>query len=382
MQRKIKVLQFPIASSKGGITGYALNIWKNINKDRFQFDFATMSKSLDFADELTKSGCKIYYISCYAEDNKEQFINEFKNILAEGDYDIVHLHTKQWKSILAEQAAKELGIKKIIVHAHSTGVDALDEEKRNIEIRLHNQVFEQLTEDVATDYWACSKLAADFLFGNKIPYTEIKIMPALIDLERYKFDLEIRNIYRRKYGLEDCFVIGHVGRFEYQKNHEFLIKVFSEVSKLVCSAKLLLLGTGKLMPEIKAQVEKLDIKDKVIFLGRLEGVCDWWYQVMDTFCLPSRFEGQPAVLIEAQTSYLPCIYSDSITSEATINDNVSRIPLDVDIWKEKLIELSKKENTEVRERYKDDSLKAVQNKGYNTKSGIRRIEKEYLGGIL
>lgn len=382
MQRKIKVLHFPIADSKGGITGYALNIWKNIDRVKFQFDFATMSKSLDFADELEQSGCKIHYISCYAEDNKERFVIDFKNILADGDYDIIHLHTKQWKSFLVEQVAKKLGVARIIIHAHSTNIDALDAEKRNIEIQLHNQVYEQLTENIATDYWACSKFAANFLFGNKISREKIKIMPPLIDTEKYKFDLEVRNKYRKKYGLEDCFVLGHVGRFEYQKNHEFLIKVFYEVSKLVSSARLLLLGNGKLAPEIKSQVEELGIKDKVIFLGRCEDICDWWYQVMDTFCLPSRFEGQPAVLIEAQISYLPCVYSDTITSEATIHDNVSRIPLDVDIWKKKLVALSNKKNSEIREKYKDKSLKEVQDRGYGIESGIKRIEKEYLGGIL
>ena len=120
---KIKILQFPIANSKGGITNYILQNWKYIDKTKFRFDFATMSHSLDFAEELEEQGCKIYHISCYAEDNIEKFVHEFRNILNNEDYDVVHLHTKQWKSFLVERIAKEMGIKKIIIHAHSTGID-------------------------------------------------------------------------------------------------------------------------------------------------------------------------------------------------------------------------------------------------------------------
>lgn len=112
--RKIKILQFPIANSKGGITQYILQNWKFIDKAKFEFDFATMSKSLDFENELKKTGSKIYYISCYAEDNKEKFVREFTEILSNGNYDIVHLHTKQWKSFLVERIAKEAGIKKLL----------------------------------------------------------------------------------------------------------------------------------------------------------------------------------------------------------------------------------------------------------------------------
>ena len=114
--KKIKILQFPIANSYGGITHYALENWKWMNKEQFQVDFATVT------------GSKIHYISCYAEENREQFIKEVNQILDQG-YDVVHLHTKQWKSFLVEQICEERGVPRIIVHSHSTRCDANDEEK-------------------------------------------------------------------------------------------------------------------------------------------------------------------------------------------------------------------------------------------------------------
>ena len=137
--KKIKILQFPIANSYGGITHYALENWKWMNKEQFQVDFATMSKKLDFADEITVTGSKIHYISCYAEENREQFIKEVNQILDQG-YDVVHLHTKQWKSFLVEQICEERGVPRIIVHSHSTRCDANDEEKRKRETEEHYRV--------------------------------------------------------------------------------------------------------------------------------------------------------------------------------------------------------------------------------------------------
>ena len=245
MDKKIKVLQFPIAASKGGITRYVLKNWKYIDKARFQFDFATMSKELDFADELEKEGCKVYYISCYAEENEQRFINEFREILRKGEYDIVHLHTKQWKSFHVEKLAKEAGVKKVIVHSHSSGIDTIDEHKRQTEILLHNRMKNELTEDMATDFWACSQKAAEFLFGEKIPQKRIKIMHNAIELERFRYNKTVREAVRKEFGIEDKFVVGHIGRFAYQKNHEFLIEMFAQLCEKEENAVLFLVGNRR-----------------------------------------------------------------------------------------------------------------------------------------
>lgn len=367
--KKIKVLQFPISNSKGGITQYVLQNWKYIDKSKFQFDFATMSKSLDFADELLSTGSKIFYISCYAEDNENKFIEEFRRILVEGKYDIVHLHTKQWKSFNVEKIAKEVGVNKIIVHAHSTGIDTLDDSKREKEIDLHNRILRTLTDDIATDYWACSMLAADFLFGNRIPKRQIKIMNNAIELSMFRFNNQVREAYRRKLGMSKKFVIGNVGRLAYPKNQEFLLQVIKRICRIEKDCLLLLVGTGEKENYYRQFVKDNGLENNVMFLGYRNDV-NCLLQAMDIFALPSKFEGMPIVAVEAQMSGLKCICSDAITTEIAITDNVEMIPLEVDLWKDGILKF--------REGYRrKDEFDRMKLAGYDICLQIKKIEEEY-----
>lgn len=368
--RRIKILQFPIANSNGGITHYILNNWKWMDKEKFQCDFATMSKHLDFAEEILATGSNIYYISCYAEDNREQFIQEFEHII-ENDYDVVHLHTKQWKSFLVEDICRKYHVPKVIVHSHNTGIDVPNPLKRKKEIELHEQVKTKVDESIATDFWACSEPAANFLFGKRIPREKIKIMVNAIELESFIFCEEKYEKYRKAYALEDCFLIGHVGRFEYQKNHEFLIKVFSEVCKEVENARLLLVGTGELEKDIRHMTEEMGLSSKVLFMGKRTDVSEL-LQIMDVFCLPSRFEGLGIALIEAQAMGLPSIVSDAIPKEAVVNENVKVLPLAYDIWIDEVIK--SKYSLRVKNQMR------LKQKGYDIKDQIKQVEEKYAGG--
>lgn len=324
-------MQFPLAASKGGMTRYVLGNWKWMDKTKFQCDFVTMNKHLDFEKEILLTGSKIFHISCYAEEDQEQFIKEFEEILKE-DYDVVHLHTKYWKSFLMEELCKKHHVPKVIVHAHATDIiNIADPIKKEKELRIHEQVKKKFCEELATDFWACSELAADFLFGEQIARDKIRIMPNAIEISKFTYNQKNRDFYRKKYGLENSFVIGHVGRFGYAKNHEFLLRVFNDVLKRVNHARLLLLGTGELFTEVREYARTLQIEDKILFLGRREDIYNW-YQAMDVFCLPSRMEGFPMVLVEAQAAGLPCGGSMAITQEVEISENMVRLPLLVSEW--------------------------------------------------
>lgn len=378
--KKIRILQFPVANSKGGITQYVLQNWKYIDKSLFQFDFATMSKTLSFSDQLEKEGCKIYYISCYAEQNREKFADEFRKILLEGKYDIVHLHTKQWKSFQVEQIAKEVGIKKIIVHAHSTSIDTLDKKQREIEVQLHNNVLEQLTEEVATDFWSCSLKASDFIFGDRIRKEKINFMPNAIEFSKYIYRSEIRRQYRENMGiLEDERVIGHVGRFVYSKNQEFLIEVFVELCKRNNTGKqkykLLLIGSGEREEEYKKLVYEKQLQEQVIFAGHRSDVPEL-LQAMDIFCLPSRFEGLPISLVEAQASGLSCITSDCVTTEADITGNVYYKPFNAGKWAECILKILSETHDRNHIAYKQ----MLESK-YNIENQIKDVERRYMEGI-
>jgi len=165
------------------------------------------------------------------------------------------------------------------------------------------------------------------LYGKSIDKSKrYKIIPNAVDTEKYKFDPEVRETVRKELGIEDKFVIGHIGRFVYQKNHDFLIDIFSEVYKRNDNAVLLLIGEGALLDDVKAKVHKLALDDVVYFLGARQDA-NRLYQAFDVFCLPSRYEGLPVVGVEAQIAGLPCVFSSAITKETKFTDYLTFVDL-------------------------------------------------------
>ncbi len=366
--KKLKILHFPIRNSNGGVTRSALKFWKYIDHDRFQFDFATCSPKLDFEQDIIDQGCKVHYISCYAEQDAEQFCKELREILLQG-YDVVHLNTSWWKSFYAEQVAHEVGIKKIVVHARSTSVDITDNKQREKELLIHEKYKKDFNEGIATHFLACSTEAADFMFGPQIPRDKIQILHNALDIDRYSYDETKRTNIRRKLGWENKFVLGSVGRMGYAKNHKFLVDCFYEIQKKAENAILLLVGNGELSDDIHRQVENYHICDKVVFAGAVDNTEDY-LQAMDFFALPSRFEGLPNVLIEAQTAGLICISSNSVTREAKLTDNVIFLELEKDKWVDEILRYAKGYV-----RNKVD--KQIRDAGYDIKQEIKILERIY-----
>lgn len=367
--KKIKVLHFPIRNTNGGITRSAMKYWRFIDKNKFQFDFATCSAKIDFENEILRAGCKVHYISCYAEANPEQFYEEMKNILLEGKYDAVHLNTSWWRGTLAEQAAKEIGVKVILVHARNTYIDINDEEKRQTELLNHEKCKREFDSNLATHYMACSRKAADFLFGPQIPREKIIIFHNALDVKRYSFDFSTRNIMRKKLDLGDRYVIGNVGRFVYQKNHKFLIDCFYEVVKEIPTAVLMLIGGGELEQEIRKQIAEYGIDDKVLFIGESDCV-EMYLQAMDVFAFPTRFEGLGNVLIEAQTAGLKCITSTNVPEETHITDNITYLPLEISQWVSEIMKYV--------EGYSRQNLdEQISEAGYDITKEIKVLERIY-----
>lgn len=367
--RKIKVLHMPVTNSGSGVSQYILENWRFIDKDKFCFDFVTRSKSLDFFDELIPYGSKIHYLSCSADENEPQFIKEMNTILDEG-YDVIHLHTSFWKGFLVEILAIEKGVPKIIVHSHSTMIDILDEHLRNEAIKNHNYYKGKFALEHATDFVACSNAAAEWLFGEQIPKSQIRVLNNAIDLSKYSYSVSSREKYRKLLGLNNSFVLGHIGRFVYQKNHEFLIEVFKEVHKKVQNAKLVLIGTGVLEESIKQKIKNYGLCDAVLFLGKRNDISEI-LNAFDLFILPSLFEGLPLVLIEAQASGIKSLVSENVTTEVKITPYVDFIPLNISEW----VDLIERYSIGY-EREKTDSL--IKKAGYDLKDQIKVLEQLYL----
>lgn len=372
MKNKIKVLQFPIGNSKGGITRYVMTNWKFIDKEKFQFDFATMSPKLDYEKEIVEAGCHVYHIHTYAENNPQKFKDEFCQILDDGIYDIVHLHTGRWKSTLAEEACKEIGIRKIIIHAHSTGVVSEDANERKKNLARHFEIVNSLivTEDI--ECWACSKAAAKFLFGDSVTKDKVHIMPNAIDLERYSYKYQIRNDIRKHMGWDDKYVIGHVGRFAYPKNQEFLLRLMPKLIECIPDIMLVLVGDGINIEKCRQYVFQHALSSHVIFTGYRTDTEDL-LQGFDAFMLPSEYEGVSLALLEAQAAGLLCYASDCMPRDVGVTDSINFLPLDTGIWCEAIL-ADYKMHIE-----RADNIMMMREAGYDIRSQIKKVERGYLG---
>ena len=332
---KVKVLQMPLRNNRGGIAKYILENWRFINRDKFVFDFITFEKQIDFKGELLAEGCKIHYVSCLPSQDKERFYTEIHAILDEG-YDAIHLHTSRWTGTQLEEIAMEHGVSNVIVHSHSTDISVSPQqtERFNFFSERHENIkreFSSNWKSYATNLCACSDMAARWLFGDKLADSEVIVLKNAIDVTRFVYNEAVRERYRRELDLDDCFVIGHVGRFNPIKNHKFIIRIFSETAKIIPSARLLLVGGGRSFDEINTLAQEYGIGNKTRFLGLRRDVTEIM-QAMDAFVLPSLFEGLGIVAVEAQTSGLPVFLSDRVPREVDITGECSFSPLNSGIW--------------------------------------------------
>ena len=262
--------------------------------------------------------------------------------------------------------AKKYGIPVRIAHSHCT-----DFQTQNVLKKTIGDAFKIPLKKYATDYFACSEIAGKWLFGNKIIEDQkFKIIHNAIDYDKFKFNKEIREKVRRELNFENNdIVIGHVGRFTNQKNHEFLIDVFYEIHKINYNYKMLLIGTGELEDKIKEKVKKLELSEYVIFLG-FKNDANRYMNAMDIFAFPSLYEGLGLGLIEAQANGIPCIATEkTIPSEVKINDNFKFIELDIEKWKETILK------TNIT---REDSKKKIQESNYFIEDVVKQLEEYYL----
>jgi len=372
VNRKINVLQFPIGNTKGGITRYVMTNWKFIDKDKFQFDFATMSSRLDFEKEILKAGRSVYHINTYAEMDPKKFKDDFCKMLDNGKYDIVHLHTGRWKSTLAEEACKEMGIRKIIIHAHSTGVVSEDVKEREKNLARHSEIVKKLTISENIECWACSKAAAKFLFGDSITEDKVHIMLNAIDLETYSYKSQVRENVRKNMGWEGKYVIGHVGRFAYPKNQEFLLRIMPKLIECIPNIKLVLVGDGVNLEKCREYVSQHALNDYVTFTGYRTDA-EKLLQGFDVFTLPSEYEGVSLALLEAQAAGLLCYASDCMPKDVGVTNSIKFLPLEKEMWCSHVLEDYRAH------RSRANNIEMIRNAGYDIREQIKNVERGYMG---
>ncbi len=360
VNKPIRILQIIGNVSHGGVEMVIFNYYRHINTDEIQFDFVIDEDSQDsIPQDITERGARVYPIPSYK--HIFSYIHNIRKIVSERNYNIVHSNMNTM-SVFSLFAAALGGAKVRICHSHST---AHKGEGFKNTLKYILRPFSKL---FATDYFACSEVAGRWLFGDKtFEKKQVTVIANAVDTEAFGFSEKVRDKVRANLNIERNFVIGHIGRFMYQKNHSFLIDIFNEVKKQKENSVLVLVGDGELRQETENKVAGLNLKDSVLFLGKRDDVSEL-LQAFDCFVLPSFYEGLPLVAVEAQYARLPIILSNNITQEVKINTAIQYIDLEEspEIWANEILNSNTYKN-EFTDYYK-----------FDINQQVKILEKKYL----
>jgi len=315
-----RILQITSVLNFGGIETLIMNIFRNIDRDKIVFDFLAVNEEKGaFEEEIISLGGKIYKIPSLKKSgyfkfkkNLDLFFKEHK------EYEIVHSHINAFSSIVLG-VAKTNGIKTRIAHSHTAFP-----KYPPLEIIIKNQFKKKITS-VATDFFACSKDASDWLFGKD--FKKSIIIKNGVDKHLFSFSHVQRESLRNDYNLNQKFVTINVGRFSKGKNHSFLLDIQKEISIQYPDSVLICIGKGKYKNQIIKKIKKLDLENNVILLPPQKNVYDF-LSASDVYVSPSHYEGFGNSVAEAQCNSLPCVLSNTHPKEVVISDRCVFLSLD------------------------------------------------------
>lgn len=335
-----KILVIGQSDNPGGVEAVIKRYYETVKQD-VQMDLMVFADKCYDETYYRKNNCNIFFIKSaqFREPLKykkevENFFRENKNVYSAIWFNCCDLANCGY----IMKQAKKYEIKKRIIHAHNNQL--MQTGKRRYFYLLMHEFWKYNIDRYATDFWACSMLAGEFFYKKSILKNDrFKIINNAIEVPKYHRNSEIRKSVREQLNIsDDCIVVGHVGRFQFQKNHELLVNIYNNFHKKHCNSKLLLVGQGAEADNIKNKVKTLGLENDVIFMGARDDVHEI-FQAMDVFVLPSRFEGLGIVLIEAQAAGLPCVTTKNKVPEiVNITGNVDFVDLDapVEQWVESL----------------------------------------------
>lgn len=358
-----KVLHIVGKMDRGGAETFVMNIYRNIDREAFKFDFLVHDKvqaKQDYSEEIKELGGKIFYISPIS--HFVRYLLDLYSFFKKSNHDVVHIHTYV-QALFPLLFAKYFG-KKVIVHSHSTQFTG------HFFIKIIKYLLTRPLGRLSDYNCACGREAGEWLFGKSIAKKQnYSIIINGINTNTFRYNEALRNEYREKLKFENKLVCGHVGRFEAQKNHRFLIDIFHQIHKKNRDAVLLLIGRGTLEDEIKDKVNKLGLTSVVYFLGVRSDIVALM-NAMDILVFPSLHEGLPVTLVEAQATGLPCLVSDTVSEEAKITKLCKFIPLnDINQWVKTCLAKQPERN---------DTLAQIDKAGYSISSSVEKLHNIYL----
>ncbi len=311
-----KILVFGITENPGGIESVIMNYYRHIDRKKIQFDFLCNTEKVSYEKEINALGGKIYRITARSQNTKK-FKKDMENFFVKhaNEYFAIWVNVCSLANIDYLKYAKKYGISKRIIHAHNS--QNMDSFLRGI-LHRFNRI---LIGRYATDFWTCSDEASKWFYSKKIiNSSKYVIIKNAINCDIYKFDKEIRDNYRKQFNIEsDELVIGNVGRMHFQKNQEYIIKIFNDINKSIPKSKLFLVGDGPDKGKIEKLIKEYKQQNNIILLGVRDDI-NCLMQMFDVFLFPSLFEGLPLAPIEAQAASLPVYLSKGrISSKVIIN---------------------------------------------------------------
>lgn len=363
-----KVLHVFNILNRGGAETFIYNIYKQIDKNKYKFDFLLQSQEIGaYEKEFKKMGSQIYHLKKFKSSQPLRTIKESVSIIKQnGPYDAIHIPMQFYSSIYCI-AAKKAGVKKIIVHSHN----ANDKNQKNIIRHIYQKISQLIINAIATDKVSCGEEAGKYLFGRDTDYT---VIHNGIDLKKFsKTNQNKIEQLRKEYNISTHVVIGEIARFAEQKNQKFFIRIAKELVKRGTDFKIVLAGDGPEKKKIEAEIKKANMESYFIMPGVIQDT-NTYYRLFNVLVMPSLYEGFPVTVIEAISCATPCILSSKITREASIADEAVRfIDLDAPIkeWCDSIIDMSNKHLDGERLRIK------LKQKGFNIESTVKQIEKLY-----
>lgn len=372
MKKPIRVLHVLGGVGLGGAESRIMDLYRQMDREEIQFDFlvhqsdVSVRKPQFYDEEIQAMGGHIYVLPKFRVYNYFAYRKAVKAFFsAHREFQVVQGHMTSTAGIYLP-IAKRAGVPVVVAHARNAGV------VKGLK-GLATRFFRRGLAKKADYCFACSHLAGQDVFGEAaVKAGRVKVIYNAIDVGRFTYDGNVRQEVRAQLGIGGELVLGHVGRFEYQKNHPYLLEVFAAVCRERPDACLLLLGEGEDRPAMEEKCRRLGIAQRVHFLGNRR---DAWrfYQAMDLFLLPSFFEGLPGVLVEAQAAGLRCVVSDTVTREAKATDLVTYLSIEEtpERWAEEIL----KQAGYVR----GDTAQELRQAGFDVRAQAEGYRRFYLG---
>ena len=317
MTNPVRVLNVLGTTNLGGAESRVMELYRALDRDKVQFDFLVHTdKEGQYSEEIRRLGGNVYSVPRFKVLNILSYKRALRNFFQEHkEYAAVQGHMTSTAAIYLP-IAKKAGVPVTIAHARSAGVD------RGIK-GVVTRIIRYPLKYRADYCFTCSSEAGEAVYGRRwVKKGKVWTIPNAIDTRRFAFDPAVRGQVREELGIAGKFVIGHVGRFSFMKNHSYLVDIFAELCKMRDDAVLVLIGKGELEDEIKEKVNASGLADRVLFLGNRFDV-ERYYQAFDYFVFPSVFEGLPGSVAEAQAAGLCCLVSDQVTKEVALTKLVT-----------------------------------------------------------